>query len=956
LEENTDPTPDQDGSANTDKIISLKGMYEDYFLDYASYVILERAVPYIDDGLKPVQRRILHALKGMDDGRFHKVANVIGQTMQYHPHGDASIGDALVQLGQKDLLIDPQGNWGDRRTGDRAAAPRYIEARLTKFALEVAFNAKTTDWQVSYDGRKKEPIALPMKFPLLLAQGAEGIAVGLSTKIMPHNFVELIKASIKILEGKNFSIYPDFSEGGMVDVSNYNKGKRGGKIKIRAKIEIRDKKTLAITQVPNTNTSSLIDSIIKANDKGKIKIKKVIDNTAKDVEILVELAPGISPQVTMDALYAFTNCEASVSPNACVIVDDKPHFLTVDEILRISTENTKELLRKELEIQLAELLEKWHFASLERIFIENRVYREIEEAESWEAVIEIIGEELKKYVETPNVKCTGKPQYTLHRDITEEDIVRLTEIKIKRISKFNKFKADEIVASLEEEISETRNHLAHLTEYAIAYFEQLLVKYGKGKERRTLLTEFGTISATAVVANNCKLYINREEGFIGHSLKKDEFICECSDIDNVIVFLKNGKFAVSKIADKTFVGKDIIHANVWKKGDVRTTYNMVYLDGKSGKTFVKRFQVKSITRDKLYDLTKGAPRTKVLYFTANPNGEAEKINVQLSQSAKARKKLFDFDFADIDIKGRGSQGNTLTKYPVKKVVLGAEGKSTLGAQKIWMDEVSGRLNTEERGKYLGAFDTGNKILAIYKSGDYVLSDFELTNRFDTQTLMHIGIFHPDKVVSTMYYETEKKATYIKRFNIETLSLGQKFNFTGENTRNTLYYVTLADHPVVIYKIKNKEGTEEHEVDMVDFIDVKGWKSLGNKLTESKPISVKAIHQELPEPQPDPESEIEIGTIKENTTATPAPSSEATLSVGSEVEFDIQSSKGTLKEKDSSIKGKDTAKKKNNPPVEKSDPLKEKDIPKGSENLSKKDTSAKDPNDSSNDDGGQTSLF
>ncbi len=943
MEENTNPESDQNGSANTDKVISLKGMYEDYFLDYASYVILERAVPYVDDGLKPVQRRILHAVKAMDDGRFHKVANIIGQTMQFHPHGDASIGDALVQLGQKDLLIDCQGNWGDRRTGDRAAAPRYIEARLTKFALEVAFNHKTTEWQVSYDGRKKEPIALPMKFPLLLAQGAEGIAVGLSTKIMPHNFIELIKASIKILQDKSFSIYPDFPEGGMVDVSNYNKGQRGGKIRLRAKIEIRDKKTLAITEIPNTTTTSLIESIIKANDKGKIKIKKVIDNTAKDVEVLVELAPGISPEVTMDALYAFTNCESSVSPNACVIVDDKPEFTTVDEILRICTENTRDLLKRELEIQLSELLERWHFSSLERIFIENRVYREIEEAETWESVLEIIAEELKKYVETPNVKCSNKkPQYTLHRDITEEDIVRLTEIKIKRISKFNKFKADELVISLEKEIDETRNHLANLTDYTIAYFERLLQKYGKGKERKTIITEFDTIKATQVVANNCKLYINREEGFVGHGLKKDEFICECSDIDSIIVFLKNGKFAVTKIADKTFIGKDIIHANVWKKGDERTTYNMVYLDGKSGKSYVKRFHVKSITRDKQYDLTKGTPRTKVLYFTANANGEAETLTILLSQSAKARKKQFEFNFSDIDIKGRGSQGNTLTKYPVRKVNLLAEGKSTLGAQKIWMDEVSGRLNTKDRGKYLGAFDTGNKILAIYSNGCYELTDFELTKRYDTGSLLHIGIFHPDKVVSAIYYEVEKKATYIKRFQVETLSLNQKFSFIGENSRSSLYYVTLAEHPIVSYKVKTKEGMKEHKVDMLDFIDVKGWKSLGNKLGEFKPISIKALHVEIPEPEPDPESEIEIDTIIEEKTSSAeektTPAETDSLTVGSEVEFDIPTvSKKTEIE---TPEVKDNSKEKD--PAKGKDDLKDKDDPKRPDNSSDPD--------------GQTSLF
>lgn len=862
---------------NSDRIISLSGMYENYFLDYASYVILERAVPYIEDGLKPVQRRILHALRAMDDGRFHKVANVIGQTMQFHPHGDTSIGDALVQLGQKDLLIDCQGNWGDRRTGDRAAAARYIEARLTKFALEVAFNAKTTEWQVSYDGRKKEPIALPMKFPLLLAQGVEGIAVGLSTKIMPHNFIELIKASINILKEKKVTIYPDFPEGGFVDVSNYNLGKRGGKIRVRAKIEIVDKKTLAIREIPyTTTTTSLIDSIIKANDKGKIKIKKVIDNTAKDVEILVELPSGISPQVTMDALYAFTNCEISISPNACVIVDKKPLFLDVVDILKISTENTRILLKMELEIKLQELLDKWHFASLEKVFIEKRVYREIEECETWEAVIETIDTELKKYIETPNVKCTGgKPIYKLHRDITEEDIVRLTEIKIKRISKFNSFKADELIEGLEKDIEETRHHLAHITEFAIAYFENLLAKYGKGRERRTIISEFGTIKATQVVANNCKLYVNRDEGFIGFGLKKDEFVSECSDIDNIIVFRKSGKYTVSKIADKTFVGKNIIHVAVWKKGNTRTTYNLVYVDGKTGKSYVKRFQVKSITRDKEYDMTKGTPRSKVHYFSCNPNGESEIVNVQLSQGCSARKKNFDFDLLNIEIKGRGSQGNTLTKYPVRKVVQKEIGKSTLGAQKIWMDEASGRLNITERGKFLGAFDTGKNILVIYKNGTYLLTDFELTNRYEVNDILHIGMFDPESVISTMYYEADKKATYIKRFKVETTSLGQKFNFIGENSRSSLYFVSLAKTPVATFKIKNKSGVTEEEVNLTEFIDVKGWKSLGNKLTDYKPVSVKDISPE-DEVEEEPEATNEESKDQENK-----------LSIGSEIEFDIE---------------------------------------------------------------------
>ena len=629
-----DSTVDINQNGNgEDNIITLKGMYKDYFLDYASYVILERAVPSIFDGLKPVQRRILHSMKSMDDGRYHKVANIIGNTMQYHPHGDAAIGDALVNLGQKDLMIDCQGNWGDTRTGDRAAASRYIEARLTKFALEVAFNAQTTDWQLTYDGRKNEPINLPMKFPLLLFQGAEGIAVGLSTKIMPHNFIELIKASIKILEGKKVKVYPDFPNGGLVDVSDYNGGKRGGKIKVRAKIEQVDKKTLAIRQLPyGVTTTQLIDSILKANDKGKIKIKKVIDNTAKDVEILVDLATGISPDLTEDALYAFTHCEVSISPNACVIIDEKPHFLTVEEILQFCTENTKDLLRQELEIRKHELEEKLHFASLEKIFIQERIYRDIEECETWEAVLETIDSGLRKFV-VPVQENPPKSdkRIRLLRDITEDDLIRLTEIRIKRISKYNTFKAEEQIAKLEEELKQVKHDLAHLTEYAIAYFENLLEKYSKGKERKTEITTFDSIRATQVVANNSKLYVNRKEGFMGFGLKKDEFVSDCSDIDDIIVFRKDGKLVVSRISDKVFVGKNIIHIAVWKKGDERTTYNMAYVDGQSGRTMVKRFNVTAITRDREYDLTKGTKGSKLLYFSANPNGEAEIINVQLTQ-------------------------------------------------------------------------------------------------------------------------------------------------------------------------------------------------------------------------------------------------------------------------------------------------------------------------------------
>jgi topoisomerase IV subunit A len=847
--------------ASSESIITLSGMYEDYFLDYASYVILERAVPSVVDGLKPVQRRILHAMKEMDDGRYHKVANVIGQTMQYHPHGDAAIGGALVNLGQKDLLIDCQGNWGDNRTGDSAAAPRYIEARLTKFALEIAFNSQTTDWQLTYDGRKKEPINLPMKFPLLLSQGAEGIAVGLSTKILPHNFIELIKACIKILEDKTFKIYPDFQNGGLIDVSNYNEGKRGGKVRVRALIEQVDKKTLAVRELPyGVTTANLIDSIVKANEKGKIKIKKVVDNTAKDVEVLIDLAPGISPNVTMDALYAFSNCEVSISPNACVIIDDKPHFLSVSEMLKICTENTKLLLRLELEIKKAELIEKWHFASLEKIFIEKRVYREIEECETWEAVIETIDRELQKYITTPKNKAL-KTDKRLHlmRDITVEDITRLTEIKIKRISKFNSFRADEIIAKINEELIQVKHDLAHLTEFAIAYFENLLNKYGKGKERRTKITEFDTIQATQVVANNAKLYLNRKEGFVGFGLKKDEFISDCSDIDDIIAFRKDGVFKVVRNADKVFIGKDILHAAVWKKGDDRTTYNLIYIDAGTGRAMAKRFNVTAITRDKDYDLTKGVKGSKILYFTANPNGESEVVNIQLSQGCKAKKKIFDFDFSEIAIKGRSSQGNIVTKYPVKKITQLEVGKSTLGAQKVWMDEVSGRLNTDERGIFLGDFDTGNAILAVYKDGTYEVADLDLMRRFDPKEIINIQKFDPQTVINSVYYDGLKGWTMVKRFQIETSTNNQRFNYLTEHKSSKLLFASIKENPRIKYSMKVKSKKIEGEINIAEFIDVKGWKALGNKLSDQRLTGVQ---------------EVETSSLKDKLTA------------GDSIEFDI----------------------------------------------------------------------
>ncbi len=839
-------------------IIGLKDMYEDYFLDYASYVILERAVPSIYDGLKPVQRRILHALKEMDDGRYHKVANAIGQTMQYHPHGDAAIGEAMINLGQKDLLIDCQGNWGDIRTGDSAAAPRYIEARLTKFALEVAFNSQTTEWQLAYDGRKKEPIDLPMKFPLLLAQGVEGIAVGLSTRILPHNFIELIKGAIKILQGKPVKLFPDFQTGGLVDVSDYNDGKRGGRVKVRARIEQADKNTLLIKELPyGVTTSSLIDSIIKANDKGKIKIKRVSDNTAQEVEIAIELAQGVSPDLTMDALYAFTQCEVSISPNACVIVDEKPHFLSVTDILQASSEHTKHLLLQELEIKLAELQEKWHFTSLEKIFIENRIYRDIEECESWEEVIETIDAGLKKYVATPGDPLKGDKdqRLLLMRDVTKDDIVRLTEIRIKRISKYNTFAAEEKIAQLESDIRQTRYDIQHLNDFTIAYYQRLLEKYGKGRERRTEITAFDTIQASEVVANNAKLYVNRKDGFIGMGLKKDELVCECSDIDDIIAFRKDGQFVVTRIGEKVFVGKDIIHVDVWKKGDDRTTYNAIYVDGKTGRSFAKRFQVKAITRDREYPVTKGNPNSRILYFSTNPNGEAEVVTIQLSQSSSARKKIFDFDFSELSIKGRTSQGNTLTKYPVRKVQLKETGKSTLGALTVWIDEASGRLNTDERGRKLGDFDTGDHLLAIYKDGQYEVAELDLTRKFDSQETVFIGKFDPEAPINVIYYEGGKRWTMGKRFLVETTSLDQRYLFISDHKDSKLLYARPGKIPLLRYSFQVKGKKTESEVQLEEFIDIKGWKALGNRLSKYK---VTKVQEDDTAPAPEGGDKLQVG--------------------------------------------------------------------------------------------------
>lgn len=798
--------------------VPVAGLYKDYFLDYASYVILERAVPTLDDGLKPVQRRILHAMFDMHDGRFHKCANIIGQTMQYHPHGDAAIGDALVNIGQKELLIEPQGNWGDVRTGDPAAAARYIEARLSKFAQEVAFNTSTTEWQLSYDGRKKEPVTLPIKFPMVLAQGAEGIAVGLATKILPHNFCELIEGSIKSLKGRKPNVVPDFPTGGMVDVSEYNGGQRGGKIRVRVHVELVDKKTLRITDVPyGVTTTSLIDSILKANDRGKIKVKRVQDNTAQEVEILVELASGVSPTTTIDALYAFTDCEVSISPNCCVIADNKPQFLTVNQLLRTSTENTRQLLKRELEIRKKHLEERWHFSSLERIFIEKRIYRKIEECETWEAVISTIDKGLKPYVKS------------LKRKVTEEDIVKLTEIKIKRISKYDSFKADELLKDLESQLKQVRHDLKHLTEYAIAYFHGLLEKYGDGRERKTEIKTFDTIQAKQVAVINTKLYVNRKDGFIGWGLKGDEFVKECSDIDDIIAFCKDGTCRVSRIAEKVFMGKDILHVDVWKKGNEHMVYHMIYADLKSGKNYVKRFTVPAITRDKEYNI--GSADAKVVYFTANPNSESERVAIYLTQSSRARIKEFPFDFGELDIKGRGVKGNIISRYPIRKVTQEEVGAATLGGRKIWLDEDVGRLNTDERGRLLGEFDTDDTILVVHADGSYEETGFDLSNRYEMEKIKAIAKWEEGMVVSCVYYDGDKEAFYVKRFELETLSIGQRFSFIGEKSR--LEVASVEDEPRVKYK--TGRGKAEKTVSLAEFIDVKGWKAQGNKLGEKRKV-------------------------------------------------------------------------------------------------------------------------
>jgi topoisomerase-4 subunit A len=844
-EENEHLLNEQEDSQETIKKVS--GMFKDWFLDYASYVILERAVPAIEDGFKPVQRRIMHSMKDLDDGRYNKVANIVGHTMQYHPHGDASIADAMVQIGQKDLLIDTQGNWGNILTGDSAAASRYIEARLSKFALDVVYNPKITEWQASYDGRRKEPINLPVMFPLLLAQGGEGIAVGLSTKILPHNFIELIDASIKHLKGKRFIIYPDFPTAGIIDVTGYNDGLRGGKVRVRAKISQLDKNTLVITEIPfGTNTSSLIDSILKANDKGKIKIKKIEDNTAAEVEILVHLPGGISPDKTIDALYAFTSCESSISPLGCVIEDNKPLFIGVTEMLRRSTDNTVLLLKSELEIQLGEFEEQWHFASLERIFIENRIYRDIEEEETWEGVILAIDNGLK-----PHTKH-------LKRAVLEEDIVRLTEIRIKRISKFDIDKAQQKIDALEDQIAQVKHHLANLIDYAIAFFERLKKEYGKGRERQTEIRTFDDVDATKVVIRNTKLYVNREEGFVGTSLKKDEYVCDCSDIDDIIVFTADGKMMVSKVDAKTFVGKDIIHVAVFKKKDKRTIYNMIYKDGSKGPSYVKRFAVTSTTRDKEYDLTNGNKGSMVWYFSANPNGEAEMVTIYLRQVGSIKKLKWDLDFAEVLIKGRASKGNVVTKHAIKKVELKEKGVSTLKPRKIWFDDTVQRLNVDERGELVGEFRGEDRILIITQSGMVKTIIPELTTHFDDDMIV-MEKWIPKKPISAIYFDGEKERYYVKRFLIENEA--KEESFISDHPNSQLEIVSTDWRPlaeVEFTKERGKDRKENMQVNFEEFISIKGISALGNQLTKDK-INQVSLMEPLPYEAPEeiPAEEIEV---------------------------------------------------------------------------------------------------
>lgn len=817
----------------------LHGQYKNWFLDYASYVILERAVPAIEDGLKPVQRRILHAMKEMDDGRYNKVANIIGQAMQYHPHGDASIGDALVNMGQKDLLIDTQGNWGDVRTGDDAAAARYIEARPSKFALEVAFNPKITEWQLSYDGRKNEPVTLPMKFPLLLAQGADGIAVGLSTKILPHNFCELIDAAIKHLRGKRFELNPDFQTGGMIDVADYNQGKRGGKVKVRAHIEEVDKKTLAIRSVPYAvTTTQLMESIVKANDQGKIKIKKVTDNTAAEVEIQVDLAAGISPDITIDALYKFTDCEVSISPNACVIVDQKPQFLGVQELLKLSVDKTKDLLEQELKIKLGELQERWHYTSLEKIFFEEKIYKELEKKhETWDKVLDAID------------KAFAPFKKQLKRAISKEDIIKLTEKPVRRIYKLDIDELNEQIRGLEGEIKKVRHDLNNLVDYAVAYYENLLKKYGKNRDRKTEIRQFEVIEAKQVAIANTKLYVNREEGFIGTSLKKDELLFECSDLDDIIVFAKNGVMKVVRVTDKVFIGKDILHAAVFQKNDERTTYNMIYTDGKGGMSYAKRFNVTGITRDKEYNLTKGDEKSKVHYLTVNANGEAEVVKIILTPGSSARIKEFDFYFEELAIKGRSSMGNQVTRYPIKSVRFKEAGRATLSGRRLWFDEKFGRLSAEERGLDLGSFNPEDRILVIYRDGNYEITDQEMTQKFGPEKVLYIGKFYPEKIITAVYVDNDKKQYIVKRFKIETTTLRSMFMFIREGEGNYVETVTTDEEPVLAVQQGRGAQIRKAKLKITKMVEVMGWKAVGAKLVDySKSVEMEWVKQKAGPPE------------------------------------------------------------------------------------------------------------
>ncbi|TXE04816.1 DNA gyrase/topoisomerase IV subunit A [Gelidibacter salicanalis] len=840
----------QENESN-ETITRVTGMFKDWFLDYASYVILERAVPAIEDGFKPVQRRIMQSMKDLDDGRYNKVANIVGHTMQYHPHGDASIADAMVQIGQKDILIDTQGNWGNILTGDSAAASRYIEARLSKFAVEVVFNPKITAWQASYDGRRKEPVNLPVMFPLLLAQGGEGIAVGLSTKILPHNFIELIDASIKHLNGKKFTIYPDFPTAGIIDVTDYKDGLRGGKVRVRAKISQLDKSTLVINEIPfSTNTSSLIDSILKANDKGKIKVKKIEDNTSSSVEILVHLPSGISPDKTIDALYAFTNCEVSISPLGCVIEDNKPLFVGVTEMLRRSTDNTVDLLKQNLEIKLDELEEQWHFASLERIFIENRIYRDIEEEETWDGVITAIDTGLQPHIQH------------LKRAITTEDIERLTEIRIKRISKFDIDKAQQKIDALEDQIAQVKHDLAHLVDYAIAYFTRLKNEYGKGRERLTEIRLFDDVDATKVIIRNTKLYVNREEGFVGTSLKRDEYVCDCSDIDDIIVFTRDGKMMVTKVDAKTFVGKDIIHVEVFIKKDKRTIYNMVYRDGAKGPSFVKRFSVTGVTRDKDYDLTNGNKGSTVWYFSSNPNGEAEVITIFLRQVGSVKKLKWDLDFAEILIKGRNSKGNRVTKYAIKKIELKEKGVSTLKPRKIWFDDTVQRLNVDGRGELIGEFRGEDRLLVITQGGIVKTILPELTTRFDNDMIV-LEKWLPKKPISAVYFDGEKERYYVKRFFIE--HEGREELFISDHPKSHLEIVSTDWKPMVeveFTKERGKDRKDNLDVNLEEFISVKGISALGNQLTKEKVNQINLLDP-LPYEAPEEMAAQDIEVIDED---------------------------------------------------------------------------------------------